>query len=286
MRKITSMTMFLSFTVVILNSVVLYVVPEGRVAYWADWTFLGMTKSQWGQQHTTVGFLFIAAGLLHTYFNWHRIVTYMQNKVRETKIFTKPFSIALAVVAVFIVGTYYQIPPISSINHLSEHFKESAAETYGEPPYGHAESSSLKMFVKREGFDLQKAMQLLEGAGIKVLSEKNTLKEIANGAGKSPQHIYNIIKLATVAELNLPDASAAVELQAFPDAPQSGWGNKTLAEVCELYGLNRERIIHKLSDKGISAEGDRKIKEIAAENGLQSMELFEMLHEIVNHAGH
>ena len=42
MRKITSMTMVWSLIILILNSIVLYVVPEGRVSYWADWRFLGL----------------------------------------------------------------------------------------------------------------------------------------------------------------------------------------------------------------------------------------------------
>lgn len=48
MRKITSLTGLLSFLITLLTSVILYVVPEGRVAYWADWHLLGLTKTQWG----------------------------------------------------------------------------------------------------------------------------------------------------------------------------------------------------------------------------------------------
>ena len=44
-RKITSMTMLVSFVLLLVNSVILYVVPEGRVAYWADWHMGGLTKT-------------------------------------------------------------------------------------------------------------------------------------------------------------------------------------------------------------------------------------------------
>mgnify|MGYP000181594178 CR=1 FL=1 len=36
-RKIASLTALLSFVVVIVTSIVLYIVPQGRIAYWADW---------------------------------------------------------------------------------------------------------------------------------------------------------------------------------------------------------------------------------------------------------
>lgn len=37
LRKVISLTMLLSFALCILTSIVLYVVPEGRISYWAEW---------------------------------------------------------------------------------------------------------------------------------------------------------------------------------------------------------------------------------------------------------
>ena len=39
--KITSLTAFLSFIFLLITSIVLYVVPHGRVAYWSDWRLWG-----------------------------------------------------------------------------------------------------------------------------------------------------------------------------------------------------------------------------------------------------
>jgi len=283
MRKVTSMTMFISLAVLLLNSVVLYVVPEGRVAYWADWRFWGLTKTQWGDQHVTVGVLFLVAGFLHIYYNWKPIVAYMKNKAREIKIFTGAFNVALALTLIFVVGTIYNVPPMSTIINISASFKAAGSEKYGEPPYGHAELSSLKMFTKKESLDLEQSLVLLEKAGLQVSGEKDTLKEIATKNNMTPQQVYDIIKPA------LPK-SAAGEISAgitpFPDSPKSGWGKKTLQAVCSEYGLKLEMIIHKLSDKGVSAGPDETIKDIAAANDLDPMGLFEILHTIVTSSGH
>ncbi len=187
MRKITSMTMLISLVILILNSVVLYVVPEGRVAYWADWRFWGLTKPQWTDQHVTVGVLFLIAGFLHIYYNWNPILTYMKNKARGVKVFTGSFNVALVVTALVVIGTYYMIPPMSTILDISSHFKDAGSETYGEPPYGHAELSSLKMFSKKEGLDAVKSIELLKAAGYEVTSDKDTLKDIAARKGVAPQ---------------------------------------------------------------------------------------------------
>lgn len=283
MRKVTSMTMFISLVVLIVNSVILYVVPEGRVAYWADWKFWGLTKTQWGDQHITVGVLFLVAGFLHIYYNWKPIVAYMKNKAREIKIFTGAFNLALVLTIVFVVGTIYNVPPMSTILDISASFKQAGSEKYGEPPYGHAELSSLKMFTKKENLDLAQSLVLLQEAGLKNSGEKDTLKEIAKNNSMTPQQVYDVIK--TAAPNSAVTAISQVETS-FPDSPEAGWGKKTLQAVCSEYGLKLERIIHKLSDNGISAGPEEAIKDIAAANDLDPMGLFELLHTIVTSSGH
>lgn len=287
MRKITAMTLVWSLIILILNSLVLYVVPEGRVSYWADWRFMGLTKAQWGQQHTTVGFLFLFAGLLHIYYNWNPIMAYMKNKARQLTVFTGPSNVGLGLTVLFVVGTYFMIPPMSTIVDISEHFKDAASQKYGEPPYGHAESSSLKMFAKRDGLDLAKSLELLQAAGLEVSGEKQTIKDIAKNNERSPQQVYEIIKPAKASKAEAPtaghDAAApAGATGVFPDAPKAGWGKTKLSDVCTEYGLDPAEVIGKLADKGITAAPGDAIKEIGAANDIDPMGVFEALHEIVN----
>ena len=88
MRKITSMTMFVSFILLVLTSIILYIVPHGRVAYWADWHLWGLTKREWGSLHINLGFLFLFAGLLHMYYNWAPIKAYMKDRSKELKVYS------------------------------------------------------------------------------------------------------------------------------------------------------------------------------------------------------
>jgi hypothetical protein len=79
-RRNTSLTAFLSFFFILLTSVVLYIVPQGRMAYWADWHLWSLSKDQWGAIHINVGFLFLLTLLLHIYYNWKPITLYLQNR--------------------------------------------------------------------------------------------------------------------------------------------------------------------------------------------------------------
>jgi hypothetical protein len=65
-RKVTSLTAALAFILMVLTSIVLYIVPQGRVAYWADWRLLGLTKTDWGNININLGLLF----LITAPWNW------------------------------------------------------------------------------------------------------------------------------------------------------------------------------------------------------------------------
>ena len=94
LRKITSLTMLVSFVFCILTSVVLYILPHGRVAYWADWSLWGLSKTEWDGLHINLGVLLLLAGLLHIYYNWKPITAYLKDKTRNLKVFTIEFNIA------------------------------------------------------------------------------------------------------------------------------------------------------------------------------------------------
>ncbi|MFV0438045.1 MAG: DUF4405 domain-containing protein [Desulfopila sp.] len=278
-RKVTSMTMLISLVVLLVNSVVLYVVPEGRVAYWSNWTIIGLSKSQWGDQHVTVGVLFLVASALHTYYNWAAISAYMKNKAREIKVFTGSFNVALIVTLLVVVGTYYEVPPMSSIVHFGAVLKESGAEKYGEPPYGHAELSSLKLFSKKEGLDADRALELLQGKGLTVDSTRETLQDIAAKNTLTPQQVYEIIRPARLET----ETAAAEEVggAGFPDHPKPGFGRRTLAEFCTELGLDLDTIVSGLQAQGIACDGSQSIKDIGDANGKEPMEIFEAIHVLV-----
>ena len=196
-RKITSLTMLISFVLCILTSVILYIVPHGRIAYWSGWRLWGLDKTQWTNLHINLGVLFLIAGFLHIYYNWKPINAYLKNKSKQMKVFTIDFNIALIITLIVAIGTYLQIPPMSTIINIGESIKDSATDKYGEPPYGHAELSSLKLFTKKLDIDLSKSMKLLRQADIQFEDETQTIIEIAKANNLTPKQLYEIIKPAS-----------------------------------------------------------------------------------------
>lgn len=191
------------------------------------------------------------------------------------KVFTVNFNIALMLTLIVGVGTYLQIPPMSTIIDISESIKGSAGMKYGEPPYGRAESSSLKLFAKKVNLDLSKSVELLRQAGLQFDNETQTISDIAKENNLKPKQVYEIIEPAT----QKMDSSGNSVL---PDLPPPGFGRKKLAEICADFGLDSTNIIHALSQKGVKAEPTQSIKKIAAKNNMEPMTIFEIIRDTIS----
>jgi hypothetical protein len=272
MRKITSLTLAITGIIELITSVVLYIMPAGRVAYWSDYRFLGLSKTEWGNIHLTVGTLFVVMGGIHIYLNWRLITTYIKNRAKKISLFTTSFNAALLLSFYVTIGTLYSLPPMNYIVTFGEHLSAAANEKYGEPPYGHAELSSLHMFCSRLNIDLAQATVLLNEAGIKIKDAQQPVGEIAKTSGVTPQQLYNIIKSAQIGD---PGESSR-----FPENPFPGFGKKTIKEICQTYNLPLARVLTKLKDAGYSLQADDTVKEISSNNDTTPMKIFETFKEI------
>ncbi|NDV18856.1 DUF4405 domain-containing protein [Pseudodesulfovibrio sp. JC047] len=257
-RKIVSLTGLLSFLVTLLTSVILYIVPEGRVAYWADWHLIGLTKHQWGDIHVTIGALFLVSMVVHIWLNWKPLMSAMKNRARELVVLTGPMFVSLLLTLFVLVGTLLGLPPMQQILDWSAEIKEEATVIYGNPPYGHAETSPLMKFCGFLGLDAHQAVKTLHAAGYDpTLNEYSVIKDIARSKGVSPQQVYDTIRQGQVVD---PYAS-------MPDLPPVGTGKFTIATVCATYGLDVHDVLAKLKAAGMDATPESSFKALAAKHG-------------------
>ncbi len=272
MRKITSLTALVSFVLEMLTSVILYIVPQGRVAYWSDWRLWGLSKTQWGSLHVNLGVLFLIAIGLHLYYNWSPIVAYLKNKSAELRIFTVDFTVALFLTLFCLLGTYWELPPFSTIITIGEQIKEAGAQKYGEPPYGHAELSSLATFSKTVALDLDASLRRLAAANIRVNSPSQSIANIARMNNLTPKGVYQAM---------LPPEQPG-QVKAFPSSPPSGFGKRPLGDICREYQLDLKMVLNTLADRKLTATETMSIKEIAAANNTSPMDIFEALRQVAN----
>ncbi|KPK27810.1 MAG: hypothetical protein AMK69_09860 [Nitrospira bacterium SG8_3] len=270
-RKIVSLTSLTSFLFIIATGVVLYIVPHGRVAYWADWHLWGLTKDQWSSIHINLALLFLIASGFHIYYNWNAIMAYLKNRAKQLIVFNREFTVAFLVALIFILGTYFHVPPFGTVLDINESIKARQERTYGNPPYGHAERSTLRSFCKRMGLDLDQALVLLNKNNLKGVGKNETLKNIAQVNGISPQQVYFYIKDAR--QMAGVQASGAKSGTTVP----TGLGRKTLANAAKEYDFDLETGIATLARKKIKATGQMTFKEVADAAGMAPIDVFEMM---------
>jgi hypothetical protein len=203
------------------------------------------------------------------------LINYLKYKAKKIKVFTPEFNAALVITIAFVVGTYLMVPPFSWVMLLNDHFKDSGAVKFGEPPYGHAELSSLKTFAQKLKLDLTKSMELLDQAGYPVEDSKINLQPIGKRYKIPPQQIYETIKPALI----VSERDSANKI-ALPESPPPGTGNLTLADFCTQYDLGNKVVILKLKGEEITASADLTLKQIAIQNQKSPIDLYEIIKSI------
>jgi len=273
MRGLTSLLTFAGFLIMAVSGIVAYVMPEGRVAYWTNWSMIGLTKERWNDIHTMSGLLFLVAGIFHTVYNWRFLMDYMRRKGSAAFALRRELGITVAVALLLVVSAVYQIPPLSLLLDLSTRAKGSwlVSKDY-DPPFGHAELHSLKLFAQRTGIPLDQATAELQAKGFRGVEPEKTVKSIAEASNTSPMEVYRAIRhlevQAAVAVPSVLTADKVVEL-----FEGTGAGGKTLAELAQKVGQEPSRLIARLAKKGLTVQEDVPLKQLASKNGTQPMEL-------------
>jgi F0F1-type ATP synthase membrane subunit a len=124
-RRVISLTVLLSFVLLALSGIVLFISPQGRVAYWAGWTLFGLTKDQYSAIHTTFMVLFITVGIWHIVLNWKPILGYLKNRSKRMRIITPESSVALLLALAFLVGPLGGLPPFRQFLDVGVEVKEA-----------------------------------------------------------------------------------------------------------------------------------------------------------------
>jgi hypothetical protein len=195
LRALVSFTILISFVVIVVSGLALYIKPQGKVASWQSWRVLGLTKGGWESLHTLTCVTFLIFVVLHIVLNWRSITSYLRNSVESGLNNLLEAGVALVIVLLVVLSSLLGLPPINYAMELGEFITASYAEGEGrKPPYEKAERSSLIEFCTAEGINPLAAVQRLRDAGMTIEDETQTLEEIANANDTTPMDVYLVIK--------------------------------------------------------------------------------------------
>jgi hypothetical protein len=289
-RRVVSLTMFLCFIAMGYTGVMLFLCPQGRVAYWTGWRLFGLSKVQYGELHTTFMLMFLVAGVWHVVLNWGPVKTYLKSRAKRLVVFTGEFNVALVVVLAFAMGTLVGVAPWSSFIGAGESIKNYWERRDGSPPWGHAEENTLARFTRglvdwerveherHVSLSVERAVTALRRAGYDVEDEKQKLIDIAEANDTTPQRLMMVLRDAETpadGEKQTEAEQAAGEGE-FPK-PYSGLGRMSLREYCAKYELDLSDVLS-LFPEGTSVNPDRTLREIAGVLGTDPEGVIDMLN--------
>lgn len=268
-RAFVSFYVLISFLIIAISGIILYITPPGRVANWTDWRFIFLSKHEWQAIHTILSFLFVISAGFHIYFNWKVLITYLRTKLQEGIKMKRELSLAFMIILASISLTLFEVPPFSTVMDLGENISNSWGKNLSEPPIPHAELLTLKEYSEKTNIPYSDIISNLKNSGIEISNENTTIKAIADKYKLTP---------AQVAQKIMDNKKPKPVI-----AEGGGYGRKSVKEVCEQLDIPVEIGLERLKRNGIDAQIETNLKEIANEYNLVPIQIVKIINlETIN----
>jgi len=251
-----------SFVIIFFTGIVLYLAPAGRVSNWVSWKLLGISKESWQSIHTIFSFLFAILSIFHLFtINWKTFWNYLKSRTASGLNKKREFYISTVLTVLIFSGVMFSIPPFSSVMDFGSYLKESWEDTETAPPVPHAELLTLNQLAEQlDSISVESMVNKLEANKIKFDGPNQTLSDIGLKNSMPPIDIYNLItKKGPVGKAG------------------SGIGRKSLEQFVNENNLDIDQVLKILNDKGIKAQKDKTLKDIAEENDMAPKDIFDLI---------
>lgn len=191
-RSYVSFGLFLSFLVITISGIVLYVAPPGRISRWTSWEMLWLNRGQWEDLHTLFSYLFIIFGIFHLFlFNWKLFFSYIKSRMSSGFNRKQEMVLALLTFLIVFVLTIVKTPPIYSVMDLGNSISATWGKKNGTPPVPHAEEMTMRELsedlLRTEPDEVASYLRKL---GYKVTDVDKVFEEIARENGIASSELF------------------------------------------------------------------------------------------------
>ncbi len=194
-QSFISIGLLISFIVMLLSGVVLYVAPEGSLSRWIGWDVFNLTKKQWEHQHSIFSLVFILFSIFHIFkINWGLLLSYF---ALENKKFTniKEFLVALVICAVVFIGTFFDWSPFRNIIEFGTDVSDNQTIEVERPDIPDIDKLPLKDFSEKVfNIPINEMEIILEKNNLKIVSTDISINEFCSQNDISPQELFLLIK--------------------------------------------------------------------------------------------
>ena len=284
-RTFTSVLLVTCFLGALVSGSVLFLAPPGRIANWTQWTIGGVTKHEWAALHVSFSSVFLVGVILHVFFNWRPLVSYFKSRLTRRIGWRPEWASALVLTAVVGWAALADWPPFGWLLAASENLKQSWDEPARRAPIPHAELLALRELAAQAQVDLTTATERLNQAGLRGVAPEAKVEDLATANQLSAERVYDLV-LGQPAE---PGRGAGRRGEGGLRGGGGGGGGggaghggglgwKTLEQMCREENLVPEEVLARLKARGVQAERQQTLREIATANGYdRPFELVELI---------
>ncbi|HSH51084.1 MAG TPA: DUF4405 domain-containing protein, partial [Bacteroidales bacterium] len=169
--------------------------PEGSLSRWIGWNILGLTKTQWEQQHTIFSYLFVVFTILHIFkVNWALLWSYFF--VKKLKFVNlKEIVVAIAITLFVFIGTLANINPFQFVSDAGKTISKNFGKNVDRPDISDPEKLTIDQFAHRV-FKISYAefTMVAKQYQLKVESKDQTIQEFCTINNIPPVELYKILK--------------------------------------------------------------------------------------------
>lgn len=245
------------------TGLVLYGIPwAGDEVDLAAWRVLGLDAEQWADLHRVAGVALFAAAAAALAFG--RLELTRRRSVH---------ALAAVLVVLLVVSTLLHWPPVSWLltDAPSEVTGEVAGTTDEGLPYPEAVDEPLAQVARNLGMDTTRVTIALQEAKLRFQGLDESLAEIAERNGTTPEAVYDAIRHLEAPVL-APHEEGALDLI---EARFAGRDIRTrsLAQLADEVSVPLETALERLRALGIEADASSTAGTLAARHGLDPIDV-------------
>ncbi len=188
-QNFISLSLGLSFLLLLLSGIALYLRPEGSVASWNNWKFWGLSKAEWELLHTAAVLLFIFWSFLHLLVHIKTMISYFWKQ--------KFFSIELLGAAILFGLTLLLINrgffPFNELQKWRSEFKSGKLWNLNQPPIAGLVDLKLSQITLLLNLNWEEVTLKAQRLNLRDFHSEITLKEFARKNQKTPRWIFQLI---------------------------------------------------------------------------------------------
>lgn len=192
-RAFVSVLTFISFIVLLLTGVELFMAPHDHTADWLAWSIVGIDQDIFSELHIIFGLLFLASSFVHILYNLKPLISYLKRPVKSGGIFNEVI-VASVLSLVITIGTLAGIPGPANVIELGERLQNSWAVGYPKAPIPNTESLTIKQLSLLLQIEATALINRLEAIGITGIDTQAVIEDISEQHDIAPYKIYTAIK--------------------------------------------------------------------------------------------